>query len=70
MTVVLTLLVTNKGNPDTDGDGINDFVDLCPNQPETFNGVYDRDGCPDDYILTNDRDLDGIPDAIDAMPNC
>ena len=26
------------------------------------------DGCPDDYNLKNDRDLDGIPDAIDVCP--
>jgi hypothetical protein len=32
---------------DTNGDGINDYVDLCTNQPEPFNGVFDRDGCPD-----------------------
>ena len=38
----------DSGVPDSDGDGINDYNDLCPNQPETFNGVFDRDGCPDD----------------------
>ena len=25
----------NKGVPDTDNDGINDYKDHCPNQPET-----------------------------------
>ena len=23
-------------------------MDLCPTQPETFNGIDDKDGCPDD----------------------
>jgi len=32
---------------DSDGDGINDPVDQCPNDPETFNGFEDSDGCPD-----------------------
>jgi len=34
-------------NPDLDGDGILNAVDQCPNQPETFNGALDSDGCPD-----------------------
>ena len=29
------------GAPDSDGDGFIDLVDLCPNQPETFNGILD-----------------------------
>ena len=33
---------------DTDGDGIFDDVDKCPNEPETFNGYQDEDGCPDE----------------------
>lgn len=32
---------------DRDGDGIPDQVDRCPNEPETFNGIDDEDGCPD-----------------------
>ena len=40
------------GNPlqpsvDADSDGIAGSADLCPSQPETRNGVFDRDGCPD-----------------------
>jgi OOP family OmpA-OmpF porin len=34
-------------NRDPDGDGIIDN-DLCPNEPETFNGFEDDDGCPDE----------------------
>jgi outer membrane protein OmpA-like peptidoglycan-associated protein len=32
---------------DTDGDGIPDDKDKCPNEPETKNGYEDEDGCPD-----------------------
>lgn len=32
---------------DTDGDGINDEDDSCPNIPENTNGVEDEDGCPE-----------------------
>ena len=32
---------------DRDGDGIADAADLCPDQPEDFNGQADTDGCPD-----------------------
>jgi hypothetical protein len=33
--------------PDLDGDGIADMNDKCPDTPETYNGLYDLDGCPD-----------------------
>jgi outer membrane protein OmpA-like peptidoglycan-associated protein len=46
---------------DRDGDGIPDNVDKCPNEPETYNGFQDEDGCPDDP----DTDGDGIPDSKD-----
>jgi outer membrane protein OmpA-like peptidoglycan-associated protein len=38
-----------KGCPvrDKDGDGIPDDKDKCPDQPETYNGNKDDDGCPD-----------------------
>ena len=32
---------------DSDGDGINDDVDRCHLDPETYNGYQDSDGCPD-----------------------
>jgi hypothetical protein len=32
---------------DRDGDTLEDSVDKCPDEPETFNGVNDEDGCPD-----------------------
>ncbi len=32
---------------DTDKDGINDYLDVCPERPEDYNGFADQDGCPD-----------------------
>jgi outer membrane protein OmpA-like peptidoglycan-associated protein len=47
---------------DRDGDGYPDAEDSCPDQPETWNGFDDNDGCPDDP----DTDKDGIPDSKDS----
>lgn len=33
---------------DSDGDGLVDAADRCPQARETFNGVEDGDGCPDE----------------------
>ena len=49
-----------KGPADTDGDGLTDDVDKCPQEPEDKDGFQDDDGCPD-----NDNDGDGIPDTAD-----
>ena len=46
---------------DTDGDGIRDTLDLCPDDPETVNGHLDTDGCPDTVPTDTDTDGDGIP---------
>jgi OmpA-OmpF porin, OOP family len=43
---------------DRDGDGYDDDVDACPDDPEDFDGFEDEDGCPD-----VDNDGDGILDA-------
>src|SRR5262249_61060421 len=32
---------------DTDGDGIDNMHDKCPNEPEDKDGFQDEDGCPD-----------------------
>src|SRR5262249_43780361 len=32
---------------DSDADGIPDADDMCPEEPENFNGFEDSDGCPD-----------------------
>jgi hypothetical protein len=34
-------------NPDRDGDTYENGVDQCPDEPETWNGIDDDDGCPD-----------------------
>jgi outer membrane protein OmpA-like peptidoglycan-associated protein len=49
---------------DSDGDGIFDDEDQCPNEPEDFDLFEDTDGCPD-----LDNDGDGIPDERDRCPN-
>ena len=51
-------------DPDTDGDGIPDSLDMCVLEPEDKDGYLDDDGCPDP-----DNDGDGIPDVIDKCPN-
>ena len=33
--------------PDTDHDGVPDWQDRCPIEPESYNGFEDTDGCPD-----------------------
>ncbi|SEK95277.1 conserved repeat domain-containing protein [Stigmatella aurantiaca] len=49
---------------DSDGDGLMDPDDRCPNEPEDKDGFQDEDGCPDP-----DNDQDGIPDVSDKCPN-
>ena len=49
---------------DSDGDGILDDHDLCPMDPEDFDGFEDEDGCPED-----DNDGDGYYDYEDDCPN-
>ena len=48
-----------EGPKDTDGDGLTDDVDKCPNEP----GPKENDGCPD-----KDTDGDGIVDRLDKCP--
>ena len=50
-------------NYDRDGDGIEDDIDQCPDDPEDKDGFEDQDGCPDP-----DNDQDGILDEVDACP--
>lgn len=47
--------------PDSDGDGLTDPDDACPQQPEDMDAFQDQDGCPDP-----DNDQDGILDTADA----
>lgn len=53
-----------RGPRDSDGDGIYDDVDECPETPEDFDNFEDEDGCPE-----LDNDEDGIPDTEDSCPN-
>ncbi len=49
---------------DSDGDGLLDNVDECPQAPEDVDEFEDEDGCPDP-----DNDADNIPDQGDMCPN-
>jgi outer membrane protein OmpA-like peptidoglycan-associated protein len=53
--------INNPKPGDRDGDGLADNVDKCPDEPETYNGFQDEDGCPDEA----DTDSDGIGDSHD-----
>ncbi|HEY5926972.1 MAG TPA: OmpA family protein [Kofleriaceae bacterium] len=58
--VVEKVIEAPKAPGDTDGDGILDDNDKCPNEAEDKDGFQDDDGCPD-----NDNDGDGVPDTAD-----
>lgn len=49
---------------DSDGDGLLDPMDACPQQPEDKDGFEDGNGCPDP-----DNDQDGILDGVDQCPD-
>lgn len=49
---------------DSDGDGIPDRYDLCPLDPEDYDGFEDDDGCPE-----YDNDGDTFLDVDDLCPN-
>ena len=49
------------GIKDTDGDGVRDEYDLCPDTPPYV--IVDEFGCP------VDSDKDGVPDYLDECPN-
>lgn len=50
----------DRRTADTDGDGVSDHRDVCPNTPE--DAAVDRQGCQ------HDRDRDGVVDADDDCP--
>jgi len=62
-TVLIGISVAPFGPRDSDGDGIIDEFDACPDEAEDFDGFEDNDGCPD-----YDNDFDGIPDLEDSCP--
>lgn len=51
---------------DTDGDGIFDSKDACPNEVGEANDDPKLNGCP---VRVSDRDHDGIPDSKDSCPD-
>jgi outer membrane protein OmpA-like peptidoglycan-associated protein len=48
---------------DSDGDGLLDAEDFCPEVAEDFDEFDDGDGCPEE-----DNDEDGLPDTRDRCP--
>ncbi|MGC8769127.1 OmpA family protein [Calditerrivibrio sp.] len=59
----LNFYVGKKSKPilDSDGDGVNDNLDKCPNTPKGIK--VDASGCP------LDSDKDGVYDYLDKCPN-
>jgi hypothetical protein len=53
------------GPSDSDGDGIPDATDSCPNAAEDFDGFQDGDGCPEP-CRGGDVDGDGMVDIRDV----
>lgn len=51
---------------DSDGDGVADARDKCPNT--TPGAAVDTDGCPKPAVV-KDTDKDGVPDTTDLCPN-
>ncbi|CAN5872097.1 hypothetical protein BH10CHL1_BH10CHL1_30740 [soil metagenome] len=71
-----TTIGTNPNNPDSDGDGISDTIEVGPNSaspldtdgddiPNALDPDSDNDGRSDQSERTLDSDSDGIPDYLD-----
>ncbi|MFC1896734.1 OmpA family protein, partial [Thermodesulfobacteriota bacterium] len=50
-----------SASPDSDGDGVPDYLDKCPDTPR--GEKVDKNGCPPD------SDGDGVPDYLDKCPD-
>jgi outer membrane protein OmpA-like peptidoglycan-associated protein len=59
-TVAVSLSYSLFGVKDSDGDGVPDYLDQCPNTPKGV--IIDESGCP------IDSDHDGVPDFQDKCP--
>ena len=56
-------VVITKPEIDSDGDGVYDKLDKCPNTPE--GSTVDANGCK----IVLDDDHDGVPNSMDKCPN-
>ena len=61
--VVAPVVVAVVAKKDSDGDGVYDKLDKCPNTPA--NSTVSADGCP----VSMDDDHDGVLNAQDICPN-
>jgi outer membrane protein OmpA-like peptidoglycan-associated protein len=61
LSVGLSYMVGSKPIPDSDGDGILENRDRCPDTPA--GAQVDGTGCP------SDSDADGVPDGVDRCAN-
>jgi len=62
--------VRTDNEPDSDGDGIVDSADDCPNQAENFNGFEDQDGCPDVKPTNTGTNTGGTPTTVITQVEC
>jgi len=53
-----------KKNKDSDGDGVVDTEDICPEEA----GVISNNGCPEEVVEVLDTDGDGVEDRVDKCP--
>jgi outer membrane protein OmpA-like peptidoglycan-associated protein len=61
VSVGLSYMLASKPIPDSDGDGILENRDRCPDTPA--GAQVDETGCP------SDSDADGVPDGVDRCAN-
>jgi outer membrane protein OmpA-like peptidoglycan-associated protein len=61
MSLSLSYMLGSKPIPDSDGDGILENRDRCPDTPS--GAQVDKTGCP------SDSDADGVPDGVDRCAN-
>jgi len=57
----LSWFIGGASRRDSDGDGVADNLDRCPDTPQ--GASVDAQGCP------SDSDNDGVPDGLDRCPN-